>query len=52
MVRKMAGRPTPLRRSVTHSPVKAGAVSFAQFLPIVLFSLISGVAGTASTASG
>jgi hypothetical protein len=34
-----------LTLAVTHSPVKAGAVSFAQFLPIVLFSLISGVAG-------
>jgi MFS family permease len=34
-----------LTLALTHSPVKAGAVSFAQFLPIVLFSLISGVVG-------
>lgn len=34
-----------LALAVTHSAVKAGAVSFAQFLPIVLFSLISGVVG-------
>lgn len=34
-----------LTLAVTNSPVKAGAVSFAQFLPIVLFSLISGVVG-------
>jgi MFS family permease len=34
-----------LTLAVTSSPVKAGAVSFAQFLPIVLFSLISGVVG-------
>jgi MFS family permease len=34
-----------LTLAVTQSPVKAGAVSFAQFLPIVLFSLVSGVVG-------
>jgi len=34
-----------LTLAVTHSPVKAGAVSFAQFLPMVLFSLVAGVAG-------
>jgi len=34
-----------LTLAVTHSPVKAGAVSFAQFTPIVLFSLVAGVAG-------
>jgi hypothetical protein len=34
-----------LTLAVTHSPAKAGVVSFAQFLPIVLFSLASGVAG-------
>jgi MFS family permease len=34
-----------LTLAVTNSPVRAGAVSFAQFLPIVLFSLISGVVG-------
>jgi MFS family permease len=33
-----------LTLAVTHSAVKAGVVSFAQFLPIVLFSLASGVA--------
>ena len=34
-----------LTLAATHSPAKAGVVSFAQFLPIVLFSLASGVAG-------
>jgi MFS family permease len=34
-----------LTLAVTHSPAKAGVVSFAQFAPIVLFSLVSGVAG-------
>jgi hypothetical protein len=34
-----------LTLAVTHSPAKAGVVSFAQFLPIVLFSLVSGVVG-------
>jgi MFS family permease len=34
-----------LTLAVTHSPAKAGAVSFAQFLPIVLFSLVAGVVG-------
>src|SRR6266511_590762 len=33
-----------LTLAVTHSPAKTGLVSFAQFLPIVLFSLASGVA--------
>src|ERR671936_1590809 len=33
-----------LTLAVTHSPAKTGVVSFAQFLPIVLFSLASGVA--------
>jgi Transmembrane secretion effector len=34
-----------LTLAVTHSPAKAGVVSFAQIVPIVLFSLVSGVAG-------
>jgi hypothetical protein len=34
-----------LTLALTHSPAKAGVVSFAQFLPIVLFSLVSGVVG-------
>lgn len=34
-----------LTLAVTHSPAKAGAVSFAQFLPIVLFALVAGVLG-------
>ena len=34
-----------LTLAVTHSPAKAGVVSFAQFLPIMVFSLASGVAG-------
>ncbi|TMK70849.1 MAG: MFS transporter [Actinobacteria bacterium] len=34
-----------LTLAVTHSPANAGVVSFAQFLPIVLFSLVSGVVG-------
>jgi MFS family permease len=34
-----------LTLAVTHSPARAGVVSFAQFLPIVLFSLASGVVG-------
>jgi MFS family permease len=34
-----------LTLAATHSPAKAGIVSFAQFLPIVIFSLVSGVAG-------
>jgi hypothetical protein len=33
-----------LTLAVTHSPAKTGLVSFAQFLPLVLFSLASGVA--------
>jgi transmembrane secretion effector len=33
-----------LTLAVTHSPAKTGLVSFAQFVPIVLFSLVSGVA--------
>lgn len=32
-----------LTLAVTHSPAKTGLVSFAQFVPIVLFSLASGV---------
>jgi MFS family permease len=32
-----------LTLAVTHSPAKAGIVSFAQFLPIVLFNLFAGV---------
>jgi hypothetical protein len=32
-----------LTLAVTHSATRAGVVSFAQFLPIVLFSLVSGV---------
>jgi MFS family permease len=34
-----------LTLAVTHSPAKAGVVSFAQFLPIVLFNLFAGVLG-------
>jgi MFS family permease len=34
-----------LTLALTHSPAKAGVVSFAQLLPIVLFSLVAGVAG-------
>jgi len=34
-----------LTLAVTHSPAKAGVVSFAQFLPIVLFNLFAGVVG-------
>lgn len=34
-----------LTLAVTHSPARAGVVSFAQFFPIVLFSLVSGVVG-------
>src|SRR5919202_4304116 len=34
-----------LTLAVTHSPARAGVVSFAQFVPIVLFSLASGVVG-------
>src|SRR5919204_4060662 len=33
-----------LTLAATHSPAKAGVVAFAQFLPIVLFSLAAGVA--------
>ena len=33
-----------LTLAVTHSPAKTGIVSFAQFVPIVLFSLVAGVA--------
>jgi MFS family permease len=34
-----------LTLAATHSPAKAGVVSFAQFLPFVLFGLVSGVVG-------
>jgi MFS family permease len=34
-----------LALALTHSPVKAGLVSFSQLVPIALFSLVAGVAG-------